>query len=529
MDQHPITDYLAGMVFVLVYSYARFNTPPTNRSSTTAGRYFMALSLYMMAALATFMLLAECPHLVGYLFWGDKAESMSANLPPSLQSLSSPLVAALLMTVLLPNIPLLKSIDGWILRQLQGIAAIPYEVRRLSAELRGRPFITSTELQQETRRRLENDGFAACDVRFEAGSAPSQIWSALTALFVRLEGWESDRKMAAYVEEFGDSLRVLRARRQALLPKARICFRLLGGHEGLADTDSATEAIRRYTEDFSEQATQLRNDLIDFVSRGILHSEMTDTGRAARLSALGFPEPIIPATLTLNQMMGLFCMVGVLFLAGSVALGNKQGETHGVLFMKTVMISLIFSAAVACAVLPKEEWAFARRPKGGERPMAFYVVAGIMAVGISQVIGFIFNCLLERGIKDGATRWSYTYPWAVLTFCTAFGVAFLVDNIRSPRVPRWAWRTLEGLGQSAVMLAAASITYAWLAQRLDLLKPFHDYKQLPPFPLVLANSAIVGFFIGFLVPTWYREARREVSPTREPLLSAVDVAATRVV
>ena len=512
---HPfVLDHAVGAIFVVIYSVTRFNTPPTNRSSTTAGRYFLALFLYSIAALVTFVLLAEFPHLVRFLLGGDAAADSGTKLQGYLQELSSPLVAALMMTVLLPNLPLLSTLDRWIFRELQSIAAIPYEVRRLSAELRGRPFTVPPDLQAETRRRLEDEGIAPQDARFERGTTPPQLWTTITALFIRLESWESDPRMASYIDEFDDSLQALRARRQALLPKAKICFRLLSD-AGTANSDKAAEAIQRFAADFSEQATQLRNGLIDFVSRGILRSEMTDAGRASRLTAIGFPAHFTHEALTLNQMMSLFCMVGVLMLGGSIAFSANPGLGHGLLLLRIVMISIIYSAAVACAVLPKDDWSFAQRGPRGERPIVFYVVAGIMAVGISQAIGLGFNCLIERSLTNGATRWLYTYPWALMTFATAVGIAFLVDDAPPARWPRWIGRTLEGLAQSAVMLTAAYMTQDWLQERVTILGPFSDYR-VPPLASVLANSAIVGFFIGFLVPTWYREAPRERAITPEP-------------
>ena len=121
---------MVGAVFVLFHSASRFNTPSTNRSSTTFGRYSLALGLYCVAALATYALLVNSPYLVTFLANGTPGE-----LPGYLKKeLSNPLVMALLMTVLLAKLPVLSGVDQWILLQLQGMAAIPHEVRRISAE-----------------------------------------------------------------------------------------------------------------------------------------------------------------------------------------------------------------------------------------------------------------------------------------------------------------------------------------------------------------------------------------------------------
>src|SRR6185436_2709560 len=199
---HDLVDLGVGLLFVLFQAGRRFNTPSTNRSSTTAGRYYMALGVYWAAAGTTYLGLSEFPHLIRFL----TADFVGAGQAPAVlaaaERLSSPLFAALLMTVLLPNLPLLSGIDRWIFRELQGVAAIPYEVRRLSAELRGLPCSLPADVREEIGERLDSEGIAGGDVRFEGGAAPQQAWTSLTGLFILVERWEKDRRMAAYVEEY---------------------------------------------------------------------------------------------------------------------------------------------------------------------------------------------------------------------------------------------------------------------------------------------------------------------------------------
>ncbi len=502
---HDLVDLGVGMLFVLFQAGRRFNTPSTNRSSTTAGRYYMALGVYWAVAGATYLGLSEFPHLIRFL----TADFVGAGQAPAVlaaaERLSSPLFAALLMTVLLPNLPLLSGIDRWIFRQLQGVAAIPYEVRRLSAELRGLPCSLPADVRDEVAARLDSEGIAGGDVRFEGGGVPQQTWTCLTGLFILVERWEKDRRMAGYVEEYGEAPAALRARREALVPKARGCFPLLT--PGADDSDRARDAIRRFAADFSEQVALLRGALIEFVSRGILYAELTGTGRVDRLRALGFSASTRRDLLTLNQMMALFGVVGALMLAGSVIRNTGTAVSHGVLLVRVVMIALIYISAVACAVLPRESWSFARRDSEGGRPFAFYLLAGVMAVGISQAIGFLFNVLLMKGIAGGAERSLYTYPWSVMSFATAVGVAFLVDDRRPAAAPRGAWRVGEGLALAAILFVAAIVTCDWLAERVAVLGSLSGYFP-PAAGMVQRNAAIIGLAIGLLVPTWYREAPR---------------------
>ena len=69
---YPIIDLVLGGVFVLFYSGTRFNTPSTNRSSTTAARYFMGLFLYCLVSLSVYGLLVAFPHLLGFAQFGQQ-------------------------------------------------------------------------------------------------------------------------------------------------------------------------------------------------------------------------------------------------------------------------------------------------------------------------------------------------------------------------------------------------------------------------------------------------------------------------
>src|SRR6266545_7600948 len=163
-------DLLIGAVFIVFYAAGRFNTPPTNRSSTTAARYFLALFGYCLIGLTVYATLVLFPHLLAFLKGGDESA-----IPEWAEKLSRPLMVALTLTVLLPKLPFLNEPDNWVRKQLQSMAAIPYEVRRLSAELRKANLAVSEDLQADVRLRLINAGVTAKDINFEPGRTPMHL------------------------------------------------------------------------------------------------------------------------------------------------------------------------------------------------------------------------------------------------------------------------------------------------------------------------------------------------------------------
>src|ERR1044071_7016793 len=77
-------DVFLGAVFVLFYAGTRFNTPATNRSSTTAGRYFVGLSVYCLAGICSYVLLVAFPNILEFVLFGQQ---MGNNAPTNKISL----------------------------------------------------------------------------------------------------------------------------------------------------------------------------------------------------------------------------------------------------------------------------------------------------------------------------------------------------------------------------------------------------------------------------------------------------------
>jgi hypothetical protein len=495
-----------GGVFVACYSAHRFNTPSTNRSSTTAGRYFPAVCLYCGAALLTYAALVYSPNLVSFVIHGS--DEATAGLA---QQLSVPLFVALLMTVLLPKLPMLSTINDSLCSQLWHLASIPAEVRRLSAQLRRQTPRLEADRQAEIRRRLVADGFDERDVQFE-GAGIQARWTLLSALFEQLDRWEVDRRMAAYLAESGESLQGLRTRLEPLRTKAKTCFRLLRDTSASAETDKAREAARAFADDFADQAAQLHRDLLDFVSRGVLRAAYTEATRQQCLAALGFEAGVHAQEFTLDEMTTLFMVVATLLIVASTLFSSGDGTaSFGVRLARAIMVAGFYSIAVACVVYPKERWSCAHRERARPRPVAFYLLAGLMAAAITQAIAFAFLCLLERSVVDGARRWTLTYPWMLLTFTTSLATGVLVDDAPSARWPRLQ-RLLEGAIGATLLALAGLLTHRWLIdalQNADFRPPGY---QIPPLGGVVVVSGLVGAVVGVFVPHWHRNAPRRSPP-----------------
>ncbi|HYS94524.1 MAG TPA: hypothetical protein VEL48_13910, partial [Candidatus Acidoferrales bacterium] len=446
-------------IVIVVFAVDRFKTPPSDpkdgvvsyrisRSTTTAASYYTALSLYGAIALAVFAFLLLSPQALDRLV--ASAPEIGEGIPPWARQ-SPPLLVALILTVLLPKIPILSSMDEWFRARLQRMAAIPHEVRRLSAELRRAPFRVSAEREQELMDAMVAKGLEAVDIRFEEGSAPQHLWTKLSMLMHELDGWDADAHFTSYVLTYPNEFTALRLRYEALVPKTARCFSLL--RELTADPEPTKKggAIYAYRDDVVHEIEALLKDVYEAVSHAVLLCQFTQRARVSQLIRLGFgldPEP--PRRLTINELLGLFTGLTIVYAFGFVLMQHGGGGGTRIdpkLFVLALMIAAIYCVAVWCAIAPKARWRFARRSAAHGRPWGWYLLSGLLAAGSGALISFLVRVVTYRG--DVVTAWELywqTSPWAIMTFATAYALAFLADDepgdgfagLLTPARLRWA-------------------------------------------------------------------------------------------
>ena len=534
-------------IVIVVFAVDRFKTPPSDpkdgvvpyrisRSTTTAASYYTAVSLYGAIALAVFAFLLLSPQALDRLV--ATAPAIGEGIPPWARQ-SPPLLVALILTVLLPKIPILSSMDAWFRTKLQRMAAIPHEVRRLSAELRRAPFRVTAERERELTDAMAAKGFDSPDIRFEEGSAPQHLWTKLSMLMHELDGWDADAQFTSYVLTYPNEFTALRFRYEALVPKAVKCFSLL--RELTADPEPTKKggAIYAYRDDVVHEIEALLKDVYEAVSHAVLLCQFTQRARVSQLIRLGFgldPEP--PRRLTLNELLGLFTGLTIVYAFGFVLMRHGGGSGQRIdpkLFVLAVMIAAIYCVAVWCAIAPKARWRFARRSAAHGRPWGWYLLSGVMAAGTGALIAYLVRLVTYRG--DVVAAWELywqTSPWAIMTFTTAYGLAFLADDepgdgfggLLTPARLRWA----EAVALTAVMCVAAWLVHELLlgtreaALALRATNPDMPVQAVRPLRDIELMTMVIGFAVGSLVPSWYRtepiEAPRPASLRQVPGLNA---------
>lgn len=502
-----VANFVLGTFLVGLYASDRFNTPPTNRSSTTAARYYTAAGLYLCVAIGIYALfLFAFPQLLHH--W----EPIVIEQFPWAKELSAPLLLALLLTVSLPRVPILSNVDEWIRKKLQHMAAIPYEVRRLSVALRRSPFHVPDERQEEIRAGMLAEGLQPSDILFQESTAPQYLWAKIAALMKSLEDWESHPRFSGFVACFSADLDALRTRYKQLVPKARNCFRLIRDHAPGHGDGQTDDAVSQFRADFVEQAKDLLHSMYDFIGRGVLQCKLTHGARCEQLEALGFRVELPRPKLTVNELVALFMLVTVVLMFGFVSRQSVgQNASTLVLFGRSLTISAIYCVAIWWALYPKGRWALAKRDGREIRPVASYLLVSLLASGTGLAINLIFKLLI---VWDWTTAWeqsSRAWPWTLMTFATTVVTAWLTDNRPSATWPAPRLRWLEGLGVAAVLILTAWGVHLLLGESIAGVQLLSR----------VLRAGVIGFSIGFLVPTWYRDAprrREESQGLGEPLI-----------
>jgi hypothetical protein len=329
--------WLVGIaaVFVVLYWFDRFNVPDTsktetgdeqekdeeihlpatNRSSTTAARYYSAAATYSGVGVAAYIVLVFWPEA-----WNQLAEALKVSgseaLPAWLHETSSPFVVALALTILVPKIPGFNHADAWLRAKLHYFAAIPDEVRRLSKQLRASddPAIETHTFSapQETRRavRVGLERELAPEVKagvdldqwivFEPVVGSRDLayrWAKAEVLMRQVKLWESELGFRRFIGHQRDQVNALRARRRALLKRMKELMRV---SQAITSNEGA-QALAAYQEVVAEDARQFLHDLYDFVSAAVLSRNHTKGRISEALRQLGFQVEWRPLRLTITS------------------------------------------------------------------------------------------------------------------------------------------------------------------------------------------------------------------------------------
>ncbi len=474
---------IVGGLLVALYSYSRFNTPPTCRSSTTAARYYLGVVFYVAMILLVYAL---CLNASTARDVALESVRHIASIPDG----AVPLLLAVLMMSTVEIVSPLTRVDELLRGRCHRLASIPHRLHRLSDLLRTGAYSPPELLRRRVVDALQAADFEERDAVFGGGSSSHQLWTRLTLLIERLRMWKDFEHFSDFYTRHSNQIEALQQRYNILAHQARLSFQTMqrDAVDVPADWSALVEGHRTV---FRWQLEALLDVVCALMSRGVLKCGRTEQARDRELGEMGFT--VSREGLTMDQRIGILLLISTMLTMFIVVWGNPNMTVSQRIWI-AVGASLSNWFAILWAIEPREKgWAIAQPDRPGEPPIKYYVTvalgAGAFGLAIRALARMPVAGSLEQSLRH-ASEWA---GWALVDVATALMIALNTDANRR-RWPEW----LQGACQAAVSMAVAGFLY-WKGLAITGTPASH----------LIARIGVLGFLIGWLVPSWYKSAPRE--------------------
>jgi hypothetical protein len=444
---------------------------------------------------------------------------------------STPVFVAVLLSLLVPKVPLISLVDTRLRKFLHRLAAIPYEAMRLSKEIQQAEYRVPDAMRTSLCHELEAQGFDRNEIRFDATDAITHRWLSIASLMQQLREWEQGNQFTAFVQDRAADYKRIKEHYGRLTQLAKNAFALEREAGAQPELEALRDAGSKFRTNLYHEEGALYAEICDFISHGVLKACFSFGARSNALQRMGFRNlrDKAQAGFSVNHTILLFGLLLVLMMMNFIMFSPADIDVERTL-LKITMIVSIYSTAVVCAVLPKKRWSLFQYGGSGSYPAVAYCLSAMLAVFAGIGISLMFKTLIFAGSPEVngfssafAKAWSnftgIAYPWSVMSFVTAATTAFLIDW----RQPQWLetrWRRLLEAGiQAAVLVAAAMLVHWWLS---DLGSAAPGGARIPQLISLIRVTAVIGFVLGYFVPTWYRRAPDDRPAEAEAAVASAD-------
>jgi hypothetical protein len=483
----------------MFYAVTRFATPKTVRSQTTRFQYYGSLASYVSSCIGLLTILSwilsNKPAWLAVLYFPDP-------IPDSFRGFDAPLIAALVLTTLLPSIPMLRDIDAAMLRFFHRMGAIPLGAVRWAQRMNMAQLTLSEKLLTDTKQYVNNSAlfpdslarelqpdFALDGVRFR--------FTRSLALYValrNLRGWSD------FTADFPDESATFEKKISGFFAQSVAFFALTSqlSQRQLEPLEGSVEKFRSY-------ALEAYEDIRLMLARVLLYSCNSDTEVAHQLTKIGFaiqrPPPIrLPVNLLSLDVVGVIA----LFVIMSLCLSNGN-IGRGLLIGMIVAIN--HSIAAVCALAPKQLWNFADFRATRERPTLSYLLSGACALTLTATILTLFYILRRFALDEQhMLPFAAQAKWLLMSTVLAIALAFECDDLLEADREAWWLKWLEGVGLAALMAVCGLLVMRWLAVDRAVLHPEGVVPVSAWIPGLL--SASIGGLFGTTIPYWYRKTMK---------------------
>jgi hypothetical protein len=503
-----VLTYAACGLLIIAYAWGRFNTPPSNRSSTRQALFWSSGIGYV---LSTLVLFAALSIMLNASPWRQLVVGPADDL-----ALSAPLIATLAMTTLLPAIPTLKRVDAWFLSIFLDWAEIPGEVRRRVAVMTLENFNVTSEDVAALRQSYQEAGYGDTLVRHlrkRGGDGLGHSQARLTRVvklydcICKLAG---EPRYSHFFSEAASEFNELDRKATDFLRRAAIGLTLAERLRVAEKEGTYNELIQERREDFASSCRDMFRVLALFLARAVLRSETSEMGVVRRLRAIGFDAaapmnlPRFPIHSLTVLALGVFVylLVPIVFFNRVMATPEQQ-QTAGL--MTAVKAASIRLGTIALTVWLMQRYSFFRRVPGDPPRFFAYVLNGVIAAAVAAGIGLLFHPGNPDPLAAGDVA-----P-ILLSFMMCSALALCCDDWIADTMPPMWWRLAEAAGCAVAVALGMALIVTYLPEALKI--PSDRLSGLTLVMLFALPSAL-ALMIGACVPHIYRSARRAAAARR---------------
>ena len=499
-----LVTFICALV-VAVHAWDRYNTPETNRVSTTRSAFLFTGAGYVGASLMLFLLLSQVALKPGGMTQGlqffFEIEGPKALLE---KYCAPPVLAAVILTVLLPHTPILSSADEWLLKRFQAWGSIPHGVRDLAVKLAPQALRLGSAEVAQLQEWIESEGDIPNELLKFVGAEPAETArGSLTRtlrLYRELQKLEAIsayefafRTRQATWEGIKDDFRVFLAESQAFF----VLFEQLTTLEGTAGETALAKSKKCYR----DICRKMHRDMSEFLAQLLLMVEGSDQRIVNRLQPMGVASSTRVGP---DMPVGPFLFMGAMMIFGMLGVVSVVSPHHSNVLppaVSAILIGMTRTIGIVTAVLPKLRWSQFRPDGRGEPPYLAWLAWASVAAIASLVIerGAYAIALGNLGAALDFTQ-NPLRPMAPMAFATSLITSILCD-VDLHLGHGLARRLSEGL----ISAAAAVVSIAICIRLLSLASTTAQVWSLLPYVV----SSGLGFAGGFFAPCFYRRALDE--------------------
>jgi hypothetical protein len=500
---HIDASYLVAFLLVGFYAWSRFNTPKTIRSQTSQFQYFGSCATYVTSSLGLLVLVAwllgQKPDLLGLLHFGS-----SESVPGNLNSLDAALVAALMLTTLLPSFPVLRDFDAKMLRFFHKMGAIPFGAVRWAQRIDTALFTITDKLLADATNYITNNRLlpdtmiGELQPQFSVDKTRFRFTRNIV-LYVSISNLPS---RARFGDDFPDDIAAFEKRMGRFFAQCVGFFALTN-----QIARQQLEPVPASIEEFRSVALEAYEEIRLMLARIMLYSSNGEAEVANKLINMGFAvqHPVL-IKMPLNLLSLDIVGVVALFSASTFLASNDMPV--GKAFSIGLLVAVNHSIAAALALLPKQTWSFADIRCARERPILAYVISGMSTLTIALPVSYAFYLLRVHFLPDSGPIMPFAgqCKWLPLPTVLSVAIAFTCDDFAgTASEPSWL-RWVEGASTAGLMALTGLLVMRWLQIDQTAL---HPNGTPPPLWMPMLLSASIGALFGATIPKWYRQTMRQ--------------------